>query len=146
MANFNKNKIIAGAVAVILLGTLGFYFASSAYRSYMTNKSNMTNQTNGAERTETTYTSIEDAPIEERFDNSVVAQRIDENGWYVKFSSGDEIEIPNSYFRSIYNADNTEADVRNKLKAKFKGNNINWDKVFFEFDNKGNLTNVTWEN
>jgi len=137
MANFNKNKIIAGAVAVILLGTLGFYFASSAYRSYMTNKSNMTNQTNGAERTETTYTSIEDAPVEERFD---------ENGWYVKFSSGDEIEIPNSYFISIYNADNTEADVRNKLKAKFKGNNINWDKVFFEFDNKGNLTNVTWEN
>jgi len=142
MANFNKNKIIAGAVAVFLLGAVGFYVA------YKTNGKNGVNGngTNQAERTETTYTSIEDAPVEERFDNAVVAQRIDENGWYVKFSSGDEIEIPNSYFRSIYNADNTEADVRNKLKAKFKGNNINWDKVFFEFDNKGNLTNVTWEN
>jgi len=142
MANFNKNKIIAGATAVFLLGAVGFYVA------YKTNGKNGVNGngTNQAERTETTYTSIEDAPVEERFDNAVVAQRIDENGWYVKFSSGDEIEIPNSYFRSIYNADNTEADVRNKLKAKFKGNNINWDKVFFEFDNKGNLTNVTWEN
>ena len=142
MANFNKNKIIAGATAVFLLGAVGFYVA------YKTNGKNGVNGngTNQAERTETTYTSIEDAPIEERFDNSVVAQRIDENGWYVKFSTGDEIEIPNSYFRSIYNADNTETDVRNKLKAKFKGNNVNWDKVFFEFDNKGNLTNVTWIN
>ena len=142
MANFNKNKIIAGAVAVFLLGAVGFYVA------YKTNGKNGVNGngTNQAETTETTYTSIEDAPIEERFDNSVVAQRIDENGWYVKFSTGDEIEIPNSYFRSIYNADNTETDVRNKLKAKFKGNNVNWDKVFFEFDNKGNLTNVTWGN
>ena len=142
MANFNKNKIIAGATAVFLLGAVGFYVA------YKTNGKNGVNGngTNQAETTETTYTSIEDAPIEERFDNSVVAQRIDENGWYVKFSSGDEIEIPNSYFRSIYNADNTSADVRNKLKAKFKGNNVNWDKVFFEFDNKGNLTNVTWIN
>ena len=72
-------------------------------------------------------------------------EHLPEPGWWVRFSTGEEVAITSSSLVKILEGKaiaDKDSFVKGFLSAKFTGEGINWSEFKFDIDEAGNITNV----